>query len=110
MFDLPPDVNRLRVIEQQLTIWLGHVQRAIAEAEASEAIRANTLPVTPIPVEYRLGDPRPIRGQREPPLLHTGDCRMGSGRPITRPQALEALTADAEPCPYCRPDTELGVL
>lgn len=110
MFDLPPDVNRLRVIEQQLTIWLGHVQRAIAEVEAAEAIRANTLPVHAPPVEFRLGDPRPIRGRREPPLLHTGDCRMGGGQPVTRSQALEALTGDVAACPYCRPDTELGVL
>ncbi|MFD9871736.1 DUF6233 domain-containing protein [Streptomyces niveus] len=110
MFDLPPDVPRLRVIEQQLTIWLGHVRKAITEAQAAEAIRANTRPVTTPHVDYRLGDPRPIRGQREAPHLHTGDCRMGGGRPITRDQALQALTADAEPCPYCRPDTELGVL
>ncbi|MFF2184561.1 DUF6233 domain-containing protein [Streptomyces sp. NPDC058155] len=110
MFDLPPDVPRLRVIEQQLTVWLGHVRKAIAEAQAAEAIRANTLPVHSPPVAYRLGDPRPIGGRNEPPLLHAGDCRMGGGRPITREQALQALTGDAEPCPYCRPDTELGVL
>ncbi|TFI30188.1 DUF6233 domain-containing protein [Streptomyces sp. 4R-3d] len=111
MFDLPPDVNRLRVIEQQLTIWLGHVRAAIAEAEATEALKANTRRLTKPHIPYRLRDP--IRTYAGPPArhhLHTGRCDIGGGRPITREQALEALTAGAEACTFCRPDTELGIL
>lgn len=35
----------------------------------------------------------------------------GMTRPLTREQAVEALTAQGvRPCPLCRPDTALGVL
>lgn len=39
MYDLPPDLTRLRVLEQQLTIWIGHVRAAIAAAEQAERER-----------------------------------------------------------------------
>ncbi|MFJ3127942.1 hypothetical protein ACIPJO_34190 [Streptomyces sp. NPDC086993] len=36
MYDLPPDLPRLRTLEQQLTIWIGHVRAAITAAEQQE--------------------------------------------------------------------------
>ncbi|MFF3454634.1 DUF6233 domain-containing protein [Streptomyces sp. NPDC002730] len=45
--------------------------------------------------------------------VHTSDCRM-TGKPakqLTREQALRTLTEGGiTACPYCRPDTDLGVL
>lgn len=47
-----------------------------------------------------------------PQGVHVGGCGMAPGQPkaITREQALRALTDGVPACPYCRPDTDLGVL
>ncbi|WP_328671756.1 DUF6233 domain-containing protein [Streptomyces sp. NBC_00328] len=48
-----------------------------------------------------------------PDAVHTGDCGMAgeNTRPLAREQALRAITEDGvTACPYCRPDTDPGVL
>ncbi|MFD3485002.1 DUF6233 domain-containing protein [Streptomyces sp. NPDC058665] len=45
--------------------------------------------------------------------MHEGLCfdRRPTYRPVSREQAIEALTQGArEPCKMCRPDTALGLL
>lgn len=108
MFDLPPDLPRLRTLERQLSIWMGHIRQAIVEAEATEQRQqkeaAHTRPV----VGWRI-ERRHMNDNRDG-FLHVGDCHMGSGRACTREQALEALAAGVVACEFCRPDTELGIL
>ncbi|MEU6068617.1 MULTISPECIES: DUF6233 domain-containing protein [Streptomyces] len=52
-------------------------------------------------------------GGPEPAVIHTDDCTMieGTPHPIGDHEARVALTdPNIEPCAFCRPDTELGVL
>lgn len=108
MFDLPPDLPRLRTLELWHRLWLDRIQQAIAEAEADEQRQqkeaAHTRPV----VGWRI-ERRHMTDNRDG-YLHVGDCHMGGGRACTREQALEALAAGVVACEFCRPDTELGVL
>ncbi|MFD7117922.1 DUF6233 domain-containing protein [Streptomyces sp. NPDC059922] len=57
---------------------------------------------------------RGISARREPVAVHAGggsSMACGMLQPLTRQQAVEALTAHGiQPCPMCRPDTDLGVL
>ncbi|MFC8245009.1 DUF6233 domain-containing protein [Streptomyces chartreusis] len=49
----------------------------------------------------------------EPAVIHTGDCTMIEGTPhrIGDHEARAALTdPNIEPCAFCRPDSELGIL
>lgn len=108
MFDLPPDLPRLRTLELWHQLWLQRIQAAIAEAEAQEQRQqkeaAHNRPV----VAYRIQQQHMT--DRRDGYLHLGDCTMGNGRPCTRQQALEALGAGVTACEFCRPDTELGIL
>jgi uncharacterized protein DUF6233 len=52
-------------------------------------------------------------GGPEPAVIHTDDCTMieGTPHPIGDHEARVALMdPNIEPCAFCRPDTELGVL
>ena len=42
--------------------------------------------------------------------VHHGHCSMSKGRPCTREDALRLLADGVDPCPYCRPEVELGML
>ncbi|WP_159393962.1 DUF6233 domain-containing protein [Streptomyces sp. NRRL F-5755] len=46
----------------------------------------------------------------DPLYVYDGACRAAKGKAITREEAMQALVQGVEPCPYCRPDTELGIL
>jgi hypothetical protein len=49
----------------------------------------------------------------EPAIVHVADCSMieGAPHPITEHDARVALTDPTiEPCTFCRPDAELGIL
>lgn len=49
----------------------------------------------------------------EPAVIHTGDCTVieGTTHPIRDHEARVALTdPNIEPCAFCRPDSELGIL
>ncbi|MGW7071856.1 DUF6233 domain-containing protein [Streptomyces sp. NPDC054855] len=54
-------------------------------------------------------------GQGRPAVyVHAGHCDMAPKAPrakgMTMEQARSALHKGVDACPYCRPDTELGVL
>ncbi|MEU1494847.1 DUF6233 domain-containing protein [Streptomyces sp. NPDC005776] len=110
MYDLPPDLNRLRVLEQQLTIWIGHVRAAIAAAEQAERERrqgeARQSPTPDWIVELGIGQGAP------PSEVHAGYCHAAGKRRrvIDRDQALRMLADGIRACAHCRPDTVLGVL
>ncbi|MFG2402511.1 DUF6233 domain-containing protein [Streptomyces lydicus] len=106
---LPPDLPRLHAIATYLQLELEHVRRRIAEVEQWEATRrASARPA--VPPEWTLqmdigADPRPV-------AVHHGQCTMRSARmrPITRRDAIEALTVGIQACALCRPDRELQVI
>ncbi|MFJ7324023.1 DUF6233 domain-containing protein [Streptomyces sp. NPDC101062] len=115
MFDLPPDLDRLRVLEHQLQIWAGHVRQAIVAAEKREAAESAARtraaanldrfrpPAADWTVEWILGTQQPL-------TIHVGDCHMpGHTGPISREEARRLITGGVEACQFCRPDTVLGV-
>ncbi|MER8002956.1 DUF6233 domain-containing protein [Streptomyces sp. NPDC095613] len=114
MFDLPPDLPRLRTLETWHATWLRRIREAIAaveerEAEARRAAVERELRRPPVP-EWIVS--RGIDARREPVQVHQGGCHMAGKhiKPITRDEALHLLAAGVEACSHCRPDTELGVL
>lgn len=90
---------------------LGRTDRTIAELEQQEAAAARTARTLPPPeLEACIATGR---RPAHPDAVHTSDCGMAGKRtrPMSRDQALRAITEDGiPPCPYCRPDTDLGVL
>ncbi|MFD9633637.1 DUF6233 domain-containing protein, partial [Streptomyces violascens] len=84
--------------------------RWITAEEQREAAMARRTP--PPPPDWILSYLRTGSTSRAD-AVHVGGCGMTGKRtkPITREQALRALTVeDVPPCQYCRPDSELGVL
>ncbi|MEU2487013.1 DUF6233 domain-containing protein [Streptomyces sp. NPDC012617] len=96
----------LRVQEQQLA----QTRRWITDEERREAERAQGEQNKPPPPDWviELG----IGVGAKPVEIHAGHCyAIGRRRkPLTRDQALTALTEGVPACVHCRPDTELGVL
>jgi hypothetical protein len=111
VFDhLPPDLPRLRTLETFFALGLDEVRKAIAAKERQEAEAAARRTPPPSP-DWALSYLRTGHTTR-PDAVHVGGCGMAGKRtkPLTREQALCALTEGVEACPYCRPDSELGVL
>ncbi|GAA2945878.1 MULTISPECIES: DUF6233 domain-containing protein [Streptomyces] len=96
----------LRVQEQQLHA----TRRWIADEERREAERHQGEQARPPQPDWvlELG----IGVGAKPAEVHAGHCyAIGDRRrPITRDQAITALTDGVEACPHCRPDTDLGLL
>ncbi|MEV5592254.1 DUF6233 domain-containing protein [Streptomyces sp. NPDC052496] len=108
MTELPPDLTRLRTLETWLGIQLADVRARIQQVEQQERHRPE--PIRPAQPDWLLETAR-LSGRRGDPLyVHDGACRAGKGKAITREEAMQALVQGVEPCPYCRPDTELGIL
>ncbi|MFG2747990.1 DUF6233 domain-containing protein [Streptomyces xanthophaeus] len=110
MSDSPSRLDLLRFLER---VQVGDLERTrawIAAEETRLAQQAARLPPPPPPeweLELDLG--------RRPSMVHAGGCTMGGkglrARPLTREEALRALGVERiPPCPYCSPDTMLGVL
>jgi hypothetical protein len=138
MSELPPDAQRLRAIlahldkqvadHEAVGIYL-RLQRQTVQAAL---VRAETPPqrrpgrpakgaaplrsmgvaqVQPRP-QFVVQQKRTPRGP-EPAIIHLGDCSMieGTPHPISEHDARVSLTnPNLEPCAFCRPDTELGIL
>jgi hypothetical protein len=108
----PPDLARLRVIETWCALLLDAVRGQIADLERRDRL-AGDAAAGPVPVpevewliQYGIGS------RRTAMLVHTGDCRLTSGRtrPATREQAREALRQPGvEACGICAADRELGL-
>jgi hypothetical protein len=110
MYDLPPDLPRLRTLRTWYGLWVARIDEAIAAAEQREKERQQgeeRRPPTPDWVmELSIGvGARPIE-------VHVGGCYAAGKRQrvITREQALAALADGIRAYIHCRPDTELGVL
>ncbi len=113
MSEQVPRLERLRSVRQWLAWQLRRTDESIAELERQEAAAARAARILP-PREpaWKLSMLRP-GGKPSPDAVHTSDCRMVGNSPkqLTREQALRAITEEGiTACPYCRPDTDLGVL
>ncbi|MEU0398375.1 DUF6233 domain-containing protein [Streptomyces sp. NPDC006208] len=107
--DLPPDRERLRVLEIYLALTLDRVRAQIAYLDQQAAVRRGSDLPALVP-DWVLE--RGI-GQGAPPLaVHVGGCHTAGKRvhTIGRSQALKALADGVEACSHCRPDTGLGLL
>lgn len=107
MNELPPDLLRLRTLETWLQLTLDRVRQAIIVAEEREVRQQVVAPPPPDwVVQLDVGrDAHPV-------AVHVGGCGTAGrrARPISREQAIRALTDGLEPCALCRPDSELGIL
>ncbi|MDT7847229.1 DUF6233 domain-containing protein [Streptomyces justiciae] len=140
MNDLPPDSARLRAILEHLDKQIADnetvatylrlqrdaVQAALARAEPSPArprrsgrLAKGAAPLRSLGIAHAQPRPRFVVQQKrtprgpEPSIIHVADCTMIEGTPhsITAHDARVALTDPTiEPCGFCRPDTELGIL
>ena len=108
MSELPPDLPRLRTLETWLQLTLDRVRTAITTAEQVEAQQQRAVPPPPPDWVLQLS----IGGEGQPIAVHVGGCRSAGkrARPISRDQAMRAVSEGLEPCGLCRPDTELGIL
>jgi septal ring factor EnvC (AmiA/AmiB activator) len=113
MFDLPPDLPRLRVLEVWHRTWLQRIEQAIEEAEAAaaEEKRAAEQRERQRPPAADWVITRGIDTQRTPIEVHVGGCHMQGKhtKPVTREQAVEAIVGGVIACGHCRPDSALGL-
>lgn len=91
-------------------LTLGRVREQIAAAERREAERQHGIEARPPEPDWLIE--RSIGHQAPPVYVHVGGCHMAGKRSkaATREQARQALSDRVDPCPHCRPDTELGIL
>ncbi|TXS52796.1 hypothetical protein EAO77_19450 [Streptomyces sp. t39] len=110
MTDLPPDVDRLRVLEMWLQLSLQRVTDRIAALERREAERRRGVAAAPpVPdwmIETGIGADRPRL------YVHIGGCHMAGRRVrgITRAEPAGAVAEGVEACTHCRADSALGIL
>lgn len=109
MSEQPSRLTLLRFLERVQLQQLDQTRRWIAaeeQREADEAARRTPPPPPDWVIEMSLTG--------TPQTVHVGGCRMGGTqartKPLSRDQALRALTEGIEACQFCRPDSELGVL
>ncbi|GHH55714.1 DUF6233 domain-containing protein [Streptomyces candidus] len=106
--DLPPDVDRLLVLERWHELTLVRIRRALAAAREREAAQQRAASVRPPAPDWVVTT---SPGARLPTDVHTGDCFAAPrGRAVTVDEARRALTDGLNACPACRPDTALGFL
>ena len=106
----PSRLDLLRFLER---VQVGDLERTrgwIAAEEKRLAEQAARVPPAP-PPDWELE----LDLSKRPAVVHVGGCTMGGKgwrmRAIDRDAALRALGVDRIPaCPYCSPDTVLGVL
>lgn len=109
-FAVPRDPRiRLEQLRFLYNIQLHHLRQTehwirVAEERVAEADSLKPPPPPQWGYSHARGD--------KPPTVHTWNCGMsGPKKPLTRDQALRALTVDQiPPCVYCTPDRDLGVL
>lgn len=100
MSDYPPDVPRLRTIERYLLVQLAAVRRAIDEAENGTP-RARP-PAASWHIVWRWGP----AGQPRVGTLHTADCFLARGDPLTTQQVQAARREPGkrvDMCETCQP-------
>ncbi|WP_031057860.1 DUF6233 domain-containing protein [Streptomyces sp. NRRL F-5702] len=110
MRDLPPDLERLRVLETWLLLSLDRVREQIAAVE-----REARQHRAPAPPAGSPGPPKPAWGIADAglgipaPEVHRGDCwaRGAALRPVSAEEARTALAEGVQACEVCRPDRVL---
>lgn len=108
MSELPPDLPRLHTLRTWLQLALAEIDEAIVVAQRREAQEQRAVPPPSPDWVVQLG----IGRDAHPVAVHVGGCGTAGrrARPISRDQAVRALTEGIEACGLCRPDTELGIL
>ncbi len=100
-----------RVVEEQARRQLAQIDQWITAEQQREAERQRAAAARPPAAEWLV---ERALDKRDATYVHTGECwaaeKSSRCRPLTREQALQALTDGVAPCPTCRPDTELGLL
>ena len=122
-----------RIAENETVgIYLRLQSEAVRAALARTEERPRSPQSRPTPPQRRQSAPPPFTPSRgaghprafvvqqkrtpngpEPAVIHTDDCTMieGTTHPIRAHEARVALTDPTiEPCAFCRPDSELGIL
>ncbi|WP_164540422.1 DUF6233 domain-containing protein [Streptomyces abyssomicinicus] len=106
----PSRLALLRFLERVQERDLERTRRWIAQEERREAVTRERpaqggRPAAQWLIEHGLSG-------RSPVYVHVGGCWSGGRRShgVARDQALRALAEGVQPCPQCRPDTELGLL
>ncbi|MGP4052651.1 DUF6233 domain-containing protein [Streptomyces sp. 2A115] len=113
MYEDVSRLDRLRSVREWLAWQLRRTDDTIAELERQDVAAARTARTLPPPTPGWKLTMRRAGGKPTPDSVHTSGCGMAgqNTRPLAREQALRAITEDGVPaCPYCRPDTDLGVL
>jgi hypothetical protein len=110
MYDLPPDLLRLRALETWHAMWLDRIRHAIRDAEEREAAERRREERRPSPPDWvvQLGI-----GVGQPPIaVHAGGCANAGKRwqAISRDEARRLLDDDVPACTLCTPDRDLGML
>ncbi len=127
MSDLPPDLDRLRVLQIYLRMQLAEVDARIKAAEQTEQRHAGQRPGEATPTSQPAAAPEGGRAQPDPGaelkwwrfipgrsgagggVLHRGDCRTSSGGALlsTTEASLMLDEPHVKPCPSCQPQTRL---
>ncbi|MEU0160257.1 DUF6233 domain-containing protein [Streptomyces sp. NPDC006261] len=111
MYDLPPDLDRLRTLRTWHTMWVQRIDEAIKQAEEQQKVeelkaqrKAAAAPDWVVELDRATSSPYAD--------VHIGGCHMIGKRSkaITREQAAQLINQGITPCTHCRPDTELGIL
>ncbi|WP_346099736.1 DUF6233 domain-containing protein [Streptomyces olivaceiscleroticus] len=105
---LPSRLELLRFLQRVQLQQLDQTRRWIEQEEARQT--AQPQHEVPPPPEWKLERERLGGRDAAPVYVHLGDCGMGKGAGLTREQALHALAQGVGACPYCRPDTALGII
>ncbi|MFE4857408.1 DUF6233 domain-containing protein [Streptomyces sp. NPDC056670] len=108
MSEQPSRLDQLHFLRRYLLQELARVDGWIAREEEREAAQARRTP-PPVPdwaIEMSLTG--------TPVTVHVGGCGLGGTqartKPISRDEALRALSEGVEACGICRPDAALGWL
>ncbi|MEU9927301.1 DUF6233 domain-containing protein [Streptomyces anulatus] len=116
MGDLPPDLDRLRILETWLVLSLRRVREQIAAVERpARPERASRPPAAARPARPRR-TPTPDWGISTAGIgapvaeIHRGDCFAGGKplQPISTERARAELADGVQACGVCRPDSVLN--
>jgi len=105
----PSRLEMLRFARRVAVQQVEQIDRWITQEERLEAERSQGEQAQPLAPDWAL---ELGLGQSPPVYVHVGGCHMigKRHRGINRDEALRTLADGVDACPYCRPDTELGVL
>ncbi|MFB7293614.1 DUF6233 domain-containing protein [Actinacidiphila glaucinigra] len=113
MSELPPDVERLRVIRMYLELQLAAVDAKIEQARAAAGPAVTTVRPSRDEQSFARGG-RGWRLESIPPgtgkgpgrgVIHRGDCPAAAGGWLSRKERDVALDQpEVTSCPKCRPD------